>query len=170
MNTERLTKIAEWLEEGAIHVAEDGYKYAFSMDYWMTYLGEDEIETYAEDENLSWMPGECGGAMCIGGAAQQFFGTEGDMKEFIEGSEFNEGDYRVHYTRSRDPDEPYAAHLLGLTYNQARSLFHPWLEFKTETKDLSPQNAAHVVRHLMKTGVVDWSIIPGISRLLKDAA
>lgn len=138
----RLEEIAKWLDNGAIHVTED-VKYGFMMAYWK----EDslDMETVQEEyENvLNWMPGDCGGAMCIGGAAEEFFGTDEECLKHESGTSFG-------------------AKLLSLTYEDANKLFFPWEEFTIDDFQITPEKAAQVVRHLIKTGEVDWSILEGV--------
>ncbi len=149
MNIERLKHIAEWLEGGAIHVDASGSKYAFMMEFWNSKLGLHTIQEKAQNSNLDWVPGDCGAAMCIGGAAEQFFGDERKIEALMEDQEY-EGD-------------EYAADLLGLEYRQAQILFYPWNNFRVGATPITPQGAAKVIYHLIETGKVDWSIIDGIS-------
>jgi len=65
MNKERLSIIADWLEAGGDN--KDGYK--FNMAYWD--MGREDYTGSA-----------CGTAMCIGGAADSFFG--GDSAESLD--------------------------------------------------------------------------------------
>jgi len=60
MNKERLSIIADWLEAGGDN--RDGY--GFNMAYW-------------GDGQEDYKGNICGTAMCIGGAADTFFGGEG---------------------------------------------------------------------------------------------
>ena len=149
MNTDRLKQIAEWLEEGAIHVDPSGSKYAFMMHFWKENVGVERVQEVANENNLNWVPGDCGAAMCIGGAAEQFFGDKQEIESLIENDEYD--------------DEEYAASLLGLDNLDAQKLFYPWNHFVVGETPLTPQCAAKVIHHLIETGKVDWSIIDGIS-------
>lgn len=149
MNIERLKHIAEWLEGGAVHVDASGSKYAFMMELWNSNLGQYTIQDKAQNSNLDWVPGDCGAAMCIGGAAEKFFGDKQKIKDLIERDEYD--------------DEEYAAELLDLDDLDAQKLFYPWNYFVVGATPLTPQGAAKVIYHLIETGKVDWSIIDGIS-------
>lgn len=125
MNVERIETIIAWLENGAVHIDEDGTRIGFDMDYWFGELGESEKE-----ESLSG----CGTAMCIGGAAEQFFGTE------VPGT---------------DSTSETAADLLGLPLDLADKLFYPWGKAwyeKAGRQDLTPEYMAGVLRRLIETG------------------
>lgn len=148
MNIERLTEIAEWLEGGAVHVSNNGEKYAFIMDFWKADIGKNGVQEHAKAGNLDWMPGDCGGAMCIGGAAEQFFGDEGEIEEMKREDEYC--------------SDQYAAGLLGLPKDQAWDLFYPWTNYRVNDVPLTPQRAAKVIYHLIETGEVDWSILEGV--------
>lgn len=128
MNLERLNIIAEWLEAGAPH--KNGY--GFNMNTW-----------YSTDET-DYANNECGTVMCIGGAAQQFFGGPSSFKS----------DY--------DEDIMSAGELLGLDYDTAHSLFYPPDDKNyydpTSYYCKGPKEVAEVVRHLMETGEVDWAL------------
>jgi hypothetical protein len=130
MNIERLEIIAKWLEAGAPHV--DG-TYGFNMDVFLLHNRQDYSGEY------------CGTAMCIGGAAIQFFSKLAS-------------NCRNKDARARD--------LLGLADVEAKKLFYPYTldrHFKNsrdwEWSQIKPQDAAKVIRHLIDTGEVDWEII-----------
>ncbi len=143
-NIERLEHIAQWLEDDAKHVQKIGNEEVvttFWMDVWNEPLEWSDKEAIKE---LDWTPGECGAAMCIGGAAEQFF----NKKE--EGF--------------KDAKE-----LLGLEIYQGQMLFYPWDFFSNLFDEpITPQMAAKVIRHLISTGEVDWSILPGVERFEEE--
>lgn len=114
MNKERLSIIADWLEAGGDN--KDGYK--FNMAYWD--MGQ---EDYADTA--------CGTAMCIGGAADTFFGEEGAESLGL-------GSAMHHGTKADQLCHPSGVDV-------------PW-------DKITPQAAATVVRHLITFGVVDWRL------------
>lgn len=127
MNKERIIAIAEWLEGGATHVTPDGEKIGFDMEYWNI-----RTSRVFEYDNPYVSP-ECGTVMCIGGAAEQFFGNEGEITV----------------------ETATAAGLLGLDPNLAEKLFYPWDEdwYTSAGKpDLTPEYMAGVLRRLVDTG------------------
>lgn len=60
MNIQRLEKIAQWLEAGALHTEGPG----FHMNSWL------------EPNSVDCMGNMCDTVMCIGGAAEQLFGDD----------------------------------------------------------------------------------------------
>jgi hypothetical protein len=80
--------------------------------------------------------------MCIGGALEQFSretGTPADLDYGLSGDD------------------------VGLDSDVAHDLFYPWdsdsWTHRISPEDLNPENCAKVIRHLIATGEVDWSII-----------
>jgi len=115
MNKERLSIIADWLEAGGDN--KDGY--GFNMDHWIA------------EGSVDYTGGKCGTAMCIGGAANTFFGG---LKAESLG--------------------------LGLSSDigsVADQLCYP-CDIATPWDKITPQAAATVVRHLITFGVVDWRL------------
>lgn len=51
-----------------------------------------------------------------------------------------------------------ATPILALSAEEASRLFYPWGHF-----DASPIQAARVLRHAAKTGVIDWSVVDRVS-------
>jgi hypothetical protein len=51
--------------------------------------------------------------------------------------------------------------VLGLDKASGDKLFLPWDNgnYDPMTMELTPKNCAKVIRHLINTGIVDWSII-----------
>lgn len=136
MNIERIEQIIAWLENGAIHVDAHGNRYSFDMDYWNLNFEEESLVP-PED-----FPSDCGTAMCIGGAAEQFFGTEGGKREVAQ-------------KELSSVDEKHAAHLLGLDFDLAMELFYPWDEnwyLEAGRPQLTPEYMAGVLRRLLDTG------------------
>ena len=129
MNVERIMKIVDWLESGAVHETAGGTKIGFDMSYWDSNIEEEDLGCF---DNPEFPHGHCGTAMCIGGAAQQFFGTD-----------------------TLEDDEGYAASLLGLPKDLAYKLFYPWnYDWYTDAGQtpLTPKYMAGVLRRLIKTG------------------
>lgn len=100
----------------------------FGMYTYLTLLDEDGNETF--DENQA-----CGSVCCMAGALAQTFGN---IKTTIHGH----GIFDV------------ARELVGLNLNDAVDLFVPALDLHS----ITPRQAARVVRHLLATGEIDWSI------------
>ena len=114
MNKERLSIIADWLEAGGDN--KDGY--GFNMAYWDN--GQEDYTGSA-----------CDTAMCIGGAADTFFGDY-NAESLGLGSAMKHG-------------------------TKADLLCHPsYIDILWD--DITPQAAAKVVRHLITFGVVDWRL------------
>lgn len=142
MNVERLTKLAEWLENGAPHE-----NITFDMTTtikFKVFNPEDEHET-----------ARCGTVCCIAGAAVQFFHEDfehfvwcGIRRGYVTG-DANEDEY----SWSLVSDE--AMRLLDLPDGTAKRLFAP--SFGAELIRFSdPAWAARTIRHLIATGEVDW--------------
>lgn len=128
MNVERISIIIDWLESGAIHVTDEGKTYGFDMGYWDVGVKEPD---YVGRDNPEFNKGECGSAMCIGGATEKFFGEEvtGEVEK--------------------------AALLLGVNIDVARDLFYPWFAswYKSSGKKaMTPSYMAGVLRRLIETG------------------
>lgn len=135
MNKKRLTQLAEWLEAGAPHE-----HVKFNMSYYL-------LLTNAEDQILD--PEEsvlnaCGTVCCIAGSAAQFFGGE-QLKRLTA----SEAELRV---------PGIAQKVLGLTRSKAQQLFVPDKLPVGGYSDIDPKSAAKVIRNLIKTGKVDWSL------------
>ena len=129
MNKDRILYIAEWLENGAIHVDQMGRIWGFEMEEW---AGTVDPDGY--DEPNPEFPEECGSAMCIGGAAEQFFGLKED------------GNW--------DNTKP-AYELLDLDEGLAYTLFYPWEQkwYKDAgSPPMTPKYMAGVLRRLVETG------------------
>ena len=152
MNIANLEFIAEWLEAGAPH---KGKVKGFNI----------EVGVQARKGDAP----ACGTTCCIAGAATQFFNDDdGSILRCAREnfSVWSDDDA----TAEADWDKVFfeAQDLLGLTFNQAQELFVP---IGTESPDSifgngnadwsdfnDPQKAARVIRNLIKTGTVDWSI------------
>lgn len=150
MNLENLIFIAEWLEAGAPH---KGKVKGFDISVGVQVTKSDTPA--------------CGTTCCIAGAATQFFndadgelvnGARGSFHDWSDADATAEADWDFVFEEGRE--------LLGLTMEQAKALFvpvgtygegiyadgHNWSDFN------DPQKAARVIRNLIATGKVDWSI------------
>lgn len=138
MNHDLLNRIATWLEAGAPHeTAPNGSGFNMVIAHHPAYEAWRDGE-YVDDP-------DCGSACCIAGAAIQFAGLLVPEQE-------NQADPRGLIYRK-------AAKLLGLSMNTAISLFFPDEDqFGGLYEDITPQEAAGVIRHLQKTGEVDWRL------------
>jgi hypothetical protein len=120
------------LEGGAIHRHGKGTLIGFDMSFW-TVKKSDDVGSNPE------FPDHCGTAMCIGGAAIEFFG----------------GSSRISYDLGEDETIERAAHILGLDILVARDLFFPWGKYwyeSAESPPLVPSYMAGVLRRLIETG------------------
>lgn len=151
MNIERLTRLAEWLEGGAMH-----HRINFDMNKGISI---EEVPPTVEELSA------CGTSCCIAGAAVQFFDEDfdewlrgmiaptDDELEAVAGTETEVGWYSVLVKARR---------LLELSEKQAESLFEPHARHDrfTDRGDLAyyndPDWAARVIRNLIATGAVDW--------------
>jgi hypothetical protein len=127
-----LDKVATWLEAGAPHTSTAAGREIAEFDMQLGVVPQDS----------------CGTACCIAGAVVQFENL---------GNPDNTGWIPFH---GYDGVGQLAKDALELNYDQSQSLFLPWNDFVGEgvqESDFSdPALAALVVRHFMKTGVVDW--------------
>ena len=132
MNVELLTKVAEWLEAGAPHtVTPLGDIAGFHMDLVQREIDEDyRPEFMTEFLNT---PDACGTVCCIAGYAAALDGARIGMGDFVD----------------------YASHAFDLSYEQAESLCNPFMEW-VHIEYVTPEQAARVIRHLIKTGEVVW--------------
>jgi hypothetical protein len=137
INKEVAQTVIDWLEGGAIHVTEDGTKIGFDMGLWNKELSDRDIRSLENPE----FPNDCGTAMCIGGAINQFFNTDFNVDEDEDENE------RV--------AEVLAATTLGISEKMADELFYPWdCEWFTDagSQTLTPKYMAGVLRRLVETG------------------
>lgn len=90
---------------------------------------------------------ECGTVCCLAGAAVQWWGDPTNRPE--EFGIFERGDQYI----------TQGAEILGLSRQNANKLFtgFPGAHSGLNASPISPKCAARVVRHLIKTGKVDWS-------------
>lgn len=140
MNIDRLTKLAEWLESGAPHVAD-------------TITG---IPVTGFDYRVGLASaGDCGTVCCIAGAAAQFWGepAEDHLAEWVEALQGPLPGPREAQFFGPGGIGQEASLVLGLDDDTAEGLFHDG-----EWDEPDPQHAARVIRHLIATGTVDWSI------------
>lgn len=88
---------------------------------------------------------KCGTVCCLAGAAQCFFDPKHTVKNLNKWWP--------------DWDWSEAAELLGLDPTTADALFHPDQISDTMCwEHIKPKQAARVVRHLIETGKVDWTV------------
>lgn len=129
MNKERLDILATWLEKGAPH-----NHVKFDMRWFL--LLKDEFDCITlEPENA------CGSVCCIAGCAAQFFAPEA----------FRDRSAISHMVPMDIFD--IAQHALDLDSDQAMALFMPTY---MALELIKPETAARTIRHLIKTGIVNW--------------
>ncbi|MCV0350234.1 MAG: hypothetical protein K5863_09165 [Nitratireductor sp.] len=115
----------------------------FNME---TYIDENLID---EETNVGF---KCNSTACIAGWACLALDYDGTFRKTI---------------RTKEPNGLYegvAAEILDLDEDTALSLFEPMntdFDDRTDVRwdTITPQQAAKVLRHLAKTGEVDWSIV-----------
>lgn len=138
MNKERLSKLADWLEAGAPHEHVE-----FDMG---SFLGL----TDANGNMTQNVKEACGSLCCIAGCAAQFFAPD----ELVAAIEIGGVGYNVLHIATK---------ALDLDMKDARLLFLPPtndLAYVGYSYDnITPKMAAKVIRHLIKTGKVDWRVI-----------
>lgn len=131
MNIELLTKVAEWLENGAPH---EDTGFGFDIMYWNNDISNLDLDFY---EPKPWNS-NCKTVCCIAGAAVQFSDTS-DSNNILSS----------------------AQELLGLNKTTSTDLFEPWESdtyYNLTFEEITPDLSAKVIRNLIKTGKVDWSI------------
>jgi len=136
MRADRLTILAEWLEQGAPHKA--------------------GIDRFDMNHGVAVDPADpaCGTVCCIAGAATQFFGDKGQL--FVGQAQADlefqgDGEAEWHEVESE------ARYLLDLDRIVADQLFRPNM-LQVDWQHITPEKAGKVVRNLIDTGNVDWSI------------
>lgn len=142
MNIERLTAIAEWLENGAPHVRFDMSK------------------GFAIEVDPNDVTNVCGTSCCLAGAAVQFFDapkekTEELLTEVKDNEDLEDDNYFVEYEWENIFNE--AMQLLGLDHETAYALFRPDNGYGGLDRFNDPAWAARTIRHLIATGEVDWA-------------
>jgi hypothetical protein len=144
MNTERLTKLAEWLEAGATHE-----RITFDMQCGVTFNDDGDGRAFVEGTKDFE---DCRTTCCIAGAAVQFFADQETLDALRD--DFN-AKYEEELTWTNVFEQ--AADLLGLSYQEAEDLFTPDVSLGGTLKCFSdPAWAARTIRHLISTGEVDW--------------
>jgi hypothetical protein len=121
--------------------AVESHRWGFNMLGWVTSasLQSSYRNQYPDARDQFWQdvdePNFCGTVCCIGGTGQLlFFDQPLGEDDFVEDELFD---------------------LLGLTEEQGDALFYEFPVCPTPTRT----QAVKVIRHLARTGVVDWSII-----------
>ncbi|RWP44341.1 MAG: hypothetical protein EOR04_05310 [Mesorhizobium sp.] len=110
-----------------------------------TYMG---VGVPVEQTNVGF---QCNSTACIAGWASLVLGKNGEIRKTAR-------------TTSEVDDfyEDFATELLGLDYHTGMRLFEPMnvlIEHGVADWDkVTPRQAAKVLRHLARTGEVDWSI------------
>ena len=145
MNVEALMKVVYWLENGTPEVD-------FNMNYGIVYTMKDPDAEFIEKDNI------CKTTCCIAGYVahtmnnplEDCFSTleyshnklwAAGKKEAFYGTEGN-------WTGTKE----VAMDILGLEYDVATELFENY------PLGIAPNGAAKVIRNLIETGKVDWSI------------
>lgn len=139
MHIERLTKIAEWLEGGAVHE-----NLTFDMDSGLVLTEK------------AWAAGDlaaCGTSCCIAGAAVAFFSGDEDKNILLSGEASWVGRHHDRREAGWYAVRQLAQDLLGLDYGEANKLFTPRI-YSLMAVDAAW--AARTVRHLIETGAVEW--------------
>lgn len=127
MNEERLMELVGWLEAGAP-------ERSGVAGFWMAGFGIDVANVYRQakfDSTLATdhLP-KCGTVCCVAGTTNVWWGNKANIS-----------------------DTCTAQAVLGLTARQAERLFYPPEMF---IQNITPDWAARCIRHLIKTGKVNW--------------
>jgi len=138
MNKERLLKLADTVEKG--YYKFNGIQAALVMSTWFENYSMDTAfkipEHYPERKDLQVEDAfKCNSMACIAGFACLLF------------------DYENASTRRHYNHEAVAAELLGLEAENASDLFCDYT-----SPNVTGADAAVVIRRLVETGEVDWSI------------
>jgi hypothetical protein len=134
MNIDRLEYIAKWLEAGA----PEEVGFGFDINHGIQ------------------VADHCSTTCCIAGAATQFFGDETGPALLEQAKQEGLADWNEY--ESGLSVFKTAQELLGLSWTQAVQLFEMFPDFPDAP--ITPQLAAAVVRRLIKTGEVNWSVKP----------
>lgn len=137
-----LDRVAKWLEAGAPHVVvdNDGRRLdGFDMEYGVTQA-------------------QCGTSCCIAGAVYQFqqLGEPKNTANFWNEVSPRAKDFLVGQYDGEDHTEEQR--------DELAKLFLPWEYYETEDGGKQSDhfndtaNAARVIRHLIATGYVDWTV------------
>lgn len=99
-----------------------------------------DMHVWNEDWCDADLPNDCGTASCIGGTAQVLFGldTATEVYLFLSDTEDDQGVVDEDWTTLHDLFFPHEGHIY-------------W--------NATPEQAAKVIRHLVATGKVEWSIL-----------
>lgn len=156
MNKERLLELAAALEDGTYK--ELGIR--FNMDHWI--------------EPRKRGRGQCGSTSCIGGTTLLMFDQDNVQKQKVTTFDpERQEEVKVETLQwvgrgsihDNHPGEAKARKLLGLDKKTADKLFYPYqLDRDDEDRNfdwenITPKQAAQVIRHLVDTGKVDWTVI-----------
>ena len=149
LNIPALERVAAWLEAGAPESANHGLKFD---------MGDTLCVTLSKDATAdNW----CGTTCCIAGAAIAFERPDYVAMNIRSSAALWGDDEEGDEVDVLDP----ARDLLGLTEDQADTLFIPWNCDRSDQQEavpapwessISPAWAARTIRHLIATGEVDW--------------
>lgn len=99
----------------------------------------------------------CGSAACIAGHAVIYLNKDGTKKSAFrrwwERKKWWKSEYSIAIEMS-------AKTILGLDYKKTRELFTPTAgQLRLEYEEITSDHAILVLRHILATGKVDWSVI-----------
>ncbi len=143
MNIDRLKQLADAVEKGVVEFPNLQQVVAFTMGYT---IAQASVLARIPDRTDIPDPSRLTSCGCIIGITVLLFGTEETVKVALEDSKT--------YTKETINLAKEAELLLDLTYDQAFKLFYGRL-----SSDILGKQAARVIRNLILTEKVDWSII-----------
>ncbi|RWI47582.1 MAG: hypothetical protein EOR25_15640 [Mesorhizobium sp.] len=110
-----------------------------------SYMGSTDLD---ERTNVGF---QCNSTACIAGWASLVLGKNGEIRKTARKKSEVDDFY-----------EDFATELLGLDYRTGLELFEPMNQIvelmEADWDEVTPRQAAKVLRNLAKTGEVDWSI------------
>lgn len=149
MNTTAITALATLLTN-----IPSKYDTGFNMEWY-------SVETEANPEVKENVGHQCGTVSCIAGWAAQFLNFDGTLRDTPRKESQMLEEFGIDIPVYA-PEPIVAAKLLGLDELDADILFEPMnnsLLFHDEDWDaVTPRQAAKVLRHLAKTGEVNWEV------------
>lgn len=140
MRTDRMLTLAAMLGAGVPvyapprHVGDGLHQVTFNMNQWFKHFGPAAKANPDMAKLFQHGPPKCDTVACMGGHCNILWGN-GSLQ-----------------------DEQGAAASLGLDYADANRLFYPNTVRLGKWDDITPKKAARVLRHLVKTGEIDWTL------------
>ncbi|APH74136.1 hypothetical protein [Aquibium oceanicum] len=148
MNTTAITALANLLTN-----IPSKYDTGFNMEWY-------SVETEPNPEVKENVGHQCGTVSCIAGWAAQFLNFDGTLRDTPRKESQMVEEFGIDHP-TYAPEPIVAAKLLGLDELDAETLFEPMNygpAIHLEWDEVTPRQAAKVLRHLAKTGEVEWEV------------